>query len=127
MTQIDRMINTSNHFTGTLVIFPSNIDNAGIDTLHPFDASPDLKQRGWTGAVSERTLLSDTTTLSTSAAVKQYDMNVAPKHDTASFATVSGYRGNYFNHFDRDSRRCTPMRSINPCAASPKRRVKSGC
>ena len=32
-------------------------------------------------------------------------MNVAPKHDSASFATVSGYRGNYFNRFDRDSRR----------------------
>ncbi len=105
VTQIDRMINTSNHLTATLVIFPSNIDNAGIDTLHPFDASPDLQQRGWTGAVSARTVLSDTTTLSTNAAVKQYDMNVAPKHDTASFATVSGYRGNYFNRFDRDSRR----------------------
>jgi hypothetical protein len=105
VTQIDRMINTSNHLTGTLVVFPSNIDNAGIDTLHPFDASPDLKQRGWTGSISERTVLSDTTTLSTSAAVKQYDMNIAPKHDDVSFTTVSGHRNNYFNHFDRDSRR----------------------
>src|SRR5439155_15005038 len=81
VTQIDRMINTANHVTATLVIFPSNIDNAGIDTLHPIDATPDLEQRGWTGAISERTVLNDTTTLSTSAAVKQYDMRVAPKHD----------------------------------------------
>src|SRR5262249_9322496 len=105
VTQIDHSLDPRNHLIGTLVIFPSNIDNAGIDTLHPLDASPDLKQRGWTGAFTERTILADTVTLSTTFATKQYDMNVLPKHQQAALVTVSGSRNNYFNHFDRDSRR----------------------
>jgi carboxypeptidase family protein/TonB-dependent receptor-like protein len=105
VTQIDRTIDSRNHLTATFVIFPSNIDNAGIDTLHPFDASPDMKQRGWTGSISERAILSDTTTLSVSIATKQYDMNVRPKYNAASLVGVTGVSGNYFNHFDRDSTR----------------------
>jgi carboxypeptidase family protein/TonB-dependent receptor-like protein len=105
VTQIDALINSANHFTGTFVVFPSNIDNAGIDTLHPFDATPDLKQRGWTAAVSERAVLADNRTLSSSFSVKRYDMNVAPKYDDVSLITVSGTRQNYFNHFDRQSTR----------------------
>jgi hypothetical protein len=39
-------------------------------------------------------------------AVKQFDLAIAPKYDTAtSRVTVSGYNNNYFNRFDRDSRR----------------------
>jgi hypothetical protein len=105
VTQIDRTINPRNHVSATLVLFPSNIDNAGIDTLHPFDASPDLEQRAWTVAVTERAILSDSRTLSLTFATKQYDMNVLPKHDAASLVTVSGTRNNYFNHFDRNSQR----------------------
>ena len=105
VSQIDAILNPSNHLTATLVAFPSNIDNVGIDTLHPYDATPDMKQRGWISAISERAILNDSTTLATSFAVKQYDMNVAPKHEASSFVTVEGARGNYFNHFDRDSRR----------------------
>jgi hypothetical protein len=105
VTQIDRAITPTNHLTTTLVIFPSNIDNAGIDTLHPYDASPDMKQRGLTSAMTDRAVLSDSATLSLTFATKQYDMNVLPKHDAASLITVSGTRNNYFNHFDRDSRR----------------------
>src|SRR5262249_18706130 len=89
----------------------------GIDTLHPYDATPDMKQRGWISAISERAVLSDSTTLATSFAVKQYNMNVAPKHDASSFVTVGGARGNYFNHFDHDSRRFDG--SLTPAIATP--------
>jgi len=105
VTQIDAMLSRTNHLTATVVAFPSNIDNAGIDTLHPIAATPDMKQRGWIGAIGERAVLSDTVTLSSSVAVKQYNMNVAPKSDEASLVTVSGVRTNYFNQFDRDSKR----------------------
>src|SRR5262249_21304186 len=47
----------------------------------------------------------DSMTFSTSFAVKQFDMAVNPKHVAHSLVTVSGIRNNYFNHFDRDSRR----------------------
>src|SRR5262249_58248173 len=52
VSQIDAFLNTANHLTATLVVFPSNIDNAGIDTLHPYDPTPDMQQRGSISAVS---------------------------------------------------------------------------
>ena len=57
ITQLDYQISPAQHVTGTLVIFPSNIDNAGIDTLHPYDATPDLEQRGYAGAIGHRAIL----------------------------------------------------------------------
>jgi len=105
LTQIDLMLSSNNRLTSTFVAFPSDIDNAGIDTLHPFDATPDFKQRGWLATLSERAVLSPTMTLATSVSFKQYDMNVRPKHDAESLVTVSGSRDDYFNTFDRDSSR----------------------
>lgn len=105
VTQIDAAIDPRNHLAATLLVFPSNVDNAGIDTLHPFDATPDIKQRGWTGALVDRIVAADNVTLSVSTAFKQYNMNVAPKHDGWSLITVAGTRENYFNRFDRDSSR----------------------
>jgi len=105
VSQIDAQLNDRHHLAATFVVFPSDIDNAGIDTLHPYDATPDLQQRGWLAAASGRSILSDNATLATSASVKQYDMNVAPKSGEASLVTVAGVRNNYFNHFDRASRR----------------------
>ena len=105
VSQIDARLNDTNHFATTFILFPSNIDNAGIDTLHPIDATPDMRQRGWAASASERTVLSDQVTLATAVSVKEYDMNVAPKYDAASMVTVSGVRNNYFNNFDRTSRR----------------------
>src|SRR5690242_4932145 len=68
VSQIDYAMSATQHVTGTFVIFPSNIDNVGIDTLHPYDASPDLKQRGWIGAIGQRAVLSDNMTWSSAFA-----------------------------------------------------------
>lgn len=105
VSQIDYAVRPTHRLTATLVWFPSNIDNAGIDTLHPYDATPDIAQRGWNAAVSERAILRDNMTLATAFGVKQFDMSVLPKHDAASLITVDGSQQNYFNRFDRDSRR----------------------
>jgi len=105
VSQIDAQLNQNNHVSATFIVFPSNIDNAGIDTLHPYEATPDMRQRGWVAAASGRSILSDNAALSTTASVKQYDMDVTPKADAASLVTVSGIRSTYFNHFDRTSRR----------------------
>jgi len=105
ISQLDYAMRPGHHLTATFVAFPSNVDNAGIDTLHPFDATSDLKQRGWLASVADRSVLSARITLASSFAVKQYDMNVAPKYDVPSLVTVTGVRNNYFNRFDRNSRR----------------------
>src|SRR5262249_61934250 len=38
-------------------------------------------------------------------AIKRDTMTAGPTHDPASFGTGDGARENYYNHFDRDSRR----------------------
>ncbi len=105
ITQIDALINPSNHATATFVVYPSNIDNAGISTLRPYEATPDLKQRGWLTTLAENVVLNSNTTLATSFAAKQYNTDVAPKYGDAALITVSGARDNYFNRISRDARR----------------------
>ena len=105
LSQIDYALSPVHHLTTTLMVFPSNVDNAGIDTLHPFDATPDLEQRGWSETFADRLVLGPHMTLTTNGGVKRFNMNVAPKHDGASRITVGGVRDNYFNSFDRNSQR----------------------
>ena len=52
-----------------------------------------------------RSVLSNGTALATSLASRQYNVDVEPKHGSTSHVTVGGVRSNYFNHFDRNSRR----------------------
>ena len=47
LLQVDYAASTSHHVRVISLFTPSNIDNANIDTLHPYDATPDMKQRGW--------------------------------------------------------------------------------
>jgi Carboxypeptidase regulatory-like domain len=106
VSQIDYGIKAGQLLTGTFVVFPTNIDNVNIDTLHPFDATPDMTQRGWSGSIAHRAVFANAFTLSSAMAIKQFDLAIAPKYDAAtSRVTVSGYSSNYFNNFDRDSRR----------------------
>ncbi|MBI4263599.1 MAG: TonB-dependent receptor [Acidobacteria bacterium] len=105
VTQIDYAVRPTHRLVGTFVWFPNNIDNVQIDTLHPFEATPDLRQRGWNAAVAERAVLGAATTFDTSFSVKQFDVGIQPKTLDPSEITITGVRGNYFNRFDRDSRR----------------------
>ena len=105
LSQIDYARSSNHHVTTTFMWVPSNIDNAGIDTLHPFDATPNLEQRGWSQTFSDRLVLGQRATLTTNGGVKTFNMDVAPKHDGASTITVTGVGANYFNRFDRNSRR----------------------
>src|SRR5262249_29685151 len=95
VTQIDARLSDHHHLATTFIVFPSNIENAGIDTLHPYDASPDMHQRGWMASASDRAILDDRTTFAASASAKEYDMDVMPKYDSPSIVTVSGVAGNY--------------------------------
>lgn len=105
VTQVDYALRPSHRVTGTFVWFPSNIDNVQLDTLHPFEATPDLAQRGWNAAVSERALFGSGRALDVSVSIKQFDVAVQPKTREPSHTTADGVGRNYFNRFDRDSRR----------------------
>lgn len=105
LTQIDYAVRPSHRVIGTFVWFPNNIDNVQIDTLHHFEATPDLMQWGWNAALAERAVFGTSTTFDTSFSIKQFDVGIQPKTLDPSEMTVTGTRRNYFNRFDRDSRR----------------------
>lgn len=105
MTQIDYALRPTFRLIGTFVAFPNNTDNAQLDTLHPFEATPDLLQRGWNAALTARAIVGGASTLETSFSVKQFNVETLPKNAEPSEIGVTGVGRNYFNHFDRDSRR----------------------
>jgi hypothetical protein len=104
VTQIDYAASTSHHLRVISLFTPGNIDNANIDTLHPYDATPDMKQRGWNASAADQKVLGPFT-LASSFSIKQFDVAVTPKHAAPSHVNVNGIAGNYFNRIDRDSRR----------------------
>lgn len=105
LVQIDYAMSSSHHVRGFTLVSHGDIDNANIDTLHPYDATPDIAQRGWNASVADNLVVGRNLTLASSLSMKQFDVAVLPKHDAPSHITVSGVAGNYFNQFDRDSRR----------------------
>jgi hypothetical protein len=105
LMQIDYAATTSHHVRAIGLFTPGNIDNANIDTLHPFDATPNMQQRGWTTSVADNQAIGRRFTLASSFSLKEYDVDVAPKYGSTSFVNVNGVAGNYFNRFVRDSRR----------------------
>ena len=105
LAQVDYAASTSHHLRVIALVTPSDIDNANIDTLHPYDATPDMKQRGWNASIADNQTLGRQLTLASSFSIKQFDVDVMPKYATPSQVRVNGIAGNYFNRFDRNSRR----------------------
>lgn len=105
LTQIDVAVRDSRRVVGTFLWFPSDIDNVQIDTLRPFDATPNLTQRGWNAGIADHIVAGRRMTIETSLSAKAFDVEVAPKSSAAARVTVIGVADNYFNRFDRDSRR----------------------
>jgi hypothetical protein len=105
LTQIDYAASTSHRVRVIALFTPSNIDNANIDTLHPYDAVPDVEERGWNMSVADQKVLGARFTLASSLSVKEFGVEVMPKYTVPSQVKVDAIAGNYFNRIDRDSRR----------------------
>ena len=52
-TQIDVKLSDRHSITGTLSVFPTDVDNRGIDSLHPALATPDTETGGWNVAIAD--------------------------------------------------------------------------
>ncbi|MFQ5788993.1 MAG: TonB-dependent receptor domain-containing protein [Acidobacteriota bacterium] len=112
ITQIDYQPNARNLLTGIFTVFPSDIDNLGINTLRPFQASPDLKTRGFNASLAERATLGKDSVLETVFSVQKFDLAVLPKSEETPRLTVERLEGNYFNEVDRDSLRLELRQSL---------------
>ena len=103
-TQIDVKLNDRHSITGTLSVFPTAVDNMGIDSLHPAFASPDTEIGGWNVAIADELATGPTTLWQTQFALRGFDVAVRPKGTGPAQLTPDGLRNNYFNEIDRQSR-----------------------
>ena len=78
-TQIDLKLSDRHSITGTLSVFPTRIDNAGIDSLHPEFATPDTESGGWNVAIADELATGSNTLWQTQLAVRGFDVAVRPK------------------------------------------------
>ena len=103
-TQIDVKLSDRHSITGTLSVFPTDVDNRGIDSLHPALATPDTETGGWNVAIADELATGPNTLWQSQFAVRGFDVAVRPKGTGPSRLTPDGLRNNYFNEIDRQSR-----------------------
>ena len=102
-TQVDLELSDRHSITGTLSVFPTQVDNMGIDSLHPALATPDTDSGGWNVAIADELTTGPDTVWQTQLAVRRFDVAVRPKGTGPSQLTPDGLRQNYFNEIDRQS------------------------
>ena len=103
-TQVDVKVTDRHTITGTVSVFPTDVENVGIDTLHPALATPDTENRGWNMAIADELATGPDTVWQTQFALRGFDVAVRPKGTGPSLLTPDGLRNNYFNELDRESR-----------------------
>ena len=102
-TQVDFELSDRHSITGTLSVFPTEVDNMGIDSLHPALATPGTDSGGWNVAIADELTTGPDTVWQTQLAVRRFDVTVRPKGTGPSQLTPDGLRQNYFNEIDRQS------------------------
>ena len=103
-TQIDLRLGDRHSITGTLSLFPTNVENSGIDSLQLALATPNTESLGWNIAVVDELTEGSSTIWQTKFALRGFNVAVRPKGAGASQLTPDGLYGNYFNEIDRRSR-----------------------
>jgi hypothetical protein len=103
-TQIDVKLSDRHSLTGTLSVFPSTVENQGINSLTPALATPDTETNGWNLALADELATGPNTLWRTQLALRGLDVVVRPKGTGVAQLTPDGMRGTYFNTIDRQSR-----------------------
>ena len=104
-TQVNARLGEAHSVSTTFSLFPVEVDNFGIDTLHPAETAPDFESHGWHLAMGHRFAATPSTLIDSTFAIKSFDVAVRPEGDSLTRLTVDGLRDNYFNEIDRHSRR----------------------
>ena len=78
-TQIDLEFSERHTMTATMSVFPTEVDNFGINSLNLADASPDANIGGWNVAVLDELVTGSETFWQSRFAVRGYDLAVRPQ------------------------------------------------
>ena len=100
-TQLDLRLGARHRLTGTLSVFPSDLDFVNVDTFNPREVSANFHQRGWNAAISERATLSEAAVLETNVAFKRYDVEIFGQGTEDMEIRPDGNGGNFYNRQDR--------------------------
>jgi len=102
-TQVDLKLSDRHSMTGTLSVFPSDVDNFGISSIDYGEATPDATLGGWNVALVDELSTGANTLWQTQVALRGFDVAVRPEGTGPSQLTPDGLRGNYFNEINRTS------------------------
>ena len=102
-TQIDLKLSDRHSMTGTVSVFPSEVDNLGISSIDYGEATPEATFGGWNVALVDELSTGASTLWQTRAALRGFDVAVRPEGIGPAQLTPDGLRGNYFNALDRTS------------------------
>jgi Carboxypeptidase regulatory-like domain/TonB-dependent Receptor Plug Domain len=104
-TALDWNVNATNHFTGTLSIYPQNLQFVNMNTFNPENVSPDYRQRGYFVALKERAIFSSGGFLESVFSIQRFDAHIFPARFQASGLDLFPEQnfGTYFNRQDRES------------------------
>ena len=102
-TQVDLELSERHTLTATMSVFPTEVDNLGINSLNLADGSPEASISGWNVAVLDELVTGSDTLWQSRFAVRGYDVAIRPQGAGPSQLTPAGLRGNYFNETDRQS------------------------
>jgi outer membrane receptor protein involved in Fe transport len=94
----------SHSLTTTFALFPVEVDDLGIDTLHPAETAPEFDSVGWNLGLAHRVVTGPDGLLETAVALKRYDVSVEEDEAGRARLEPEGLRGSYFNRIDRESR-----------------------
>jgi Carboxypeptidase regulatory-like domain/TonB dependent receptor len=104
-TQIDWNINKSNSVKFNAAIFPSRVRNYTLDNFNPQATTPDYKQRGMLFSVSEQSVFTDTSFLSSEVSYKTFDADVYAKSNLPFNVAPATNSGGYFADTRRRTKR----------------------
>jgi len=104
-TQIDWNINKNNSLKFNAAIFPGKFRNLGLDTFNPAATTPNYKQRGMLFSVSEQSVFSNASFLSSEISYKTFDVDVFAKSNQPFNVAPAANSGGYFADTRRRTKR----------------------
>lgn len=115
-TRVDTTRTGRHQWTGSVALFPRNIDKVNLNTFNPPEVTADLRQRGFNASVSDRVLISPHLVFETLANVKRYDIDIYGRSTGDMLITPETNRGNFFND---QSRTTDSQQWLNTLLISP--------
>jgi Carboxypeptidase regulatory-like domain/TonB dependent receptor len=100
-TRLDAVLSPRHALTGGLIYFPRKITNATLSTFRPPETTTKFTQEGLSAGVADRLVLSASTVLETTFAVRAFQVEQKPMGSLPMFYAPQGQSGSFFSDQER--------------------------